>query len=290
VDFWAQHKDFILKILAGVGIFLVVLLARSITYGDELEREEATNRSLKAKISSTQVAKESEIQALQQDAERLKANAKALTEQIGWNLDDKALESTLLRRILRYTRTYAKRSDADVQRAVDDFRAGLNDDLNSGFGQLRIKVGQDLVEEAKQKGIKVDEGGEGVAFATVTNIEPNEKLQYLMQLELVSRFARAAIDAPVDAIDSVRITGSERREPPIPGANPEFFNQYQVEVRFTASANAARAVVNHLEDSPPQVPIVGLHVDRVKRPVDHISVDLKLLATAADPSKPFEVK
>ncbi len=37
MDFWAQHKDFVLKILAGLGVFIVAIIARRITYGDELE-------------------------------------------------------------------------------------------------------------------------------------------------------------------------------------------------------------------------------------------------------------
>jgi hypothetical protein len=290
VDFWAQHKDFILKILAGVGVFLVALIARSITYGDELEKEQAANRSLAGKIRALQVAKKSEIQELQKDAERLEANARALTGQIGWDLSDDRLEQKLLRRIVGYTREYARQGDDAIQRAAEDFRSGIQQDINGGFGRLRLMVSRDLVEEAKEKGVKVDKDREGVGFAAVVDMAEDELLQYLLQLELVARVSRAAIDARVDSFDSVGIATSKGREPVIPGANPKFLEQYEVTVGFTASQDAARAVLNRLEEDAPHVPITGLVLRRVKRPVDHLSVELTLLAIAANPDVDFVEK
>ena len=38
MDFWAQHKDFVLKVLAGFAVFVVALIARGVVYGDDLEQ------------------------------------------------------------------------------------------------------------------------------------------------------------------------------------------------------------------------------------------------------------
>lgn len=290
MDFWAQHKDFILKILAGVGVFLVALIARSITYGDELETQQALNRSRAARVRALQVAKESEIEELRKDAERLQANARAMTGQIGWDLSDDRLEQKLLKRIVGYTRAYAQRGEDAIQRAAEDFRGAIQEDLNSGFGRLRIMVRQELVEEAKEKGLKVDKDREGIGFEAVTDMAEDERLQYLLQLELVARVARAAIDARVDSFDEVRIMTSRGREAVIPGANPAFLQEYTVTVSFTASADAALAVLNRLEQEAPHVPIAELRVGRVKRPADHLFVELTLLATAANPDVPFAEK
>ncbi|HEX5138019.1 MAG TPA: hypothetical protein VFY93_13670 [Planctomycetota bacterium] len=292
MDFWAQHKDFILKILAGVGVFLVALIARSITYGDELESEQATNASLVSRIGSLRVAKQSEIQELQKDADRLLENAQTLTGQIGWDLSDDRLDQKLLRRILRYTRTYAQQGDDAVQRAAEDFRSAIHEDLNGGFGRLRLMVRQDLVEEAKEKNIRVDKDREGIGFDAVTDMADDELLQYLMQLELVARVARAAIDARVDSFDDVRITTSLGRDEVIPGANPAFLKEYAVTIGFTASPDALYSVLNQLEEDAPHVPFATLHLARVKRPENHIGVEMTLLATAANPSKdvPFKDK
>lgn len=287
MDFWAQHKDFILKILAGVGVFLVALIARSITYGDELENAQAANKTLVAKIRALKVAPQSEIQELQADADRLEANARALTGQIGWDLSDRRLEQKLLRRVVGYTREYARQGDDAIQRAVEDFRSGIQQDINGGFGRLRLRITQDLVDEAREKGIKVEKDREGIGFGAVTEMAEDELRMYLLQLELVTRVARAAIDARVDSFDEVRITTSRGREPVIPGANPAFLQQYEVTVAFTASQDAARAVLNRLEEEAPHVPIAGLSVSRVRRPADHVSVELVLFAVAADPDAAF---
>ncbi|MCK6459315.1 MAG: hypothetical protein L6Q95_05415 [Planctomycetes bacterium] len=287
MDFWAQHKDFILRILAGVGVFLVALIARSITYGDELEKEQAANVRLAGKIRALKVAPESEIQALEADAERLKANAHLLTGQIGWDLSDDRLEQKLLRRIVGYTREYAQQGEDAIQRAVEDFRGGIQQDINGGFGRLRLMVSQALVDEAKVKGIKVEKDREGIGFGAVTDMAEDELTMYLLQLELVARVARAAIDARVDSFDDVRITTSRGREPVIPGANPSFLQQYEVTVVFTANQDAARAVLDRLEEDAPRVPVAALRLGRVKRPADHLSVELALHAVAANPDVPF---
>ena len=98
------------------------------------------------------------------------------------------------------------------------------------------------MDEAREKGIKVEKDREGIGFGAVTEMAEDELRMYLLQLELVTRVARAAIDARVDSFDEVRITTSRGREPVIPGANPAFLQQYEVTVAFTASQDAARAV------------------------------------------------
>ena len=288
MDFWAQHKDFILRILAGAGVFLVALIARSITYGDELQNERNRNARLVAEIRSAKVAPVPRIQELEADAKRLHENAKAIAAQIGWNLGDERLEQTLLERTLRYTRRYTREGEESVRRAADDFRTALREDLNGGFGQLRLMVRQELVSEASEKNIKVEEG---IGFANVTDIAQDELLQYLLQLELVARVVRYAIDARIDSIEDVRLTtGGSRRAEVIPGANPEFIQEYDVAVVFTASQQAVRKIIDRLGQEPPLVTMTVLRAARVKRPLDHLAVEMTLRATASNPDVPFAAK
>jgi hypothetical protein len=287
VDFWAQHKDFILKILAGVGVFLVALIARSITYGDELEKEQQLNTSRASKIRNMKVPNENEIDELRKDATRLEANARTLAGQVGWDGSDDRLEQKLLRRIVGCTRTSAQGGEEAVQRRAEDFRGVIQQDLNSGFGQLRIMVQQELIEEAREKGIRIGEKAQGIGFEQVTSMNDDERLQYLLQLELVARAVRAAIDVRVHSLDTVQITTQRRRDAAIPGANPEFLQEYEVDFGFTASQDAAREVINRLEAEPPHVPMTELHALRVKRPEDFLAVDVKLLAVVANADKSF---
>jgi len=285
VDFWAQHKDFILRILAGVGVFLVALIARSITYGDELEAEQAKNSSLVQKIASTPVAREARIQELEADASRLHDNAKSLASQVGWDLGDEGLRQKLLERILRTTRKYSRGSEEAVKRAAEDFRAALRENLNGGFGQLRLMVRQELVDEASERNIKVEEG---IGFRDVIDLEPEQLIQYLLQLELVARVARYAIDARVDSVEEIKIEqAGSRREEVIPGANPEFIEEYEVTIALTASQKAIRTIVDRLEQELPRPAVTGLRAARVRRPADHLAIELVLRATAANPDVPF---
>jgi len=92
VDFWAQHKDFVLKILLGFGVFLVALIARGISYGDNVDLAKRENKAAAGKIRNTKIASLTAIGQLEADAARLAANAQAITKEIGWNATDETLE------------------------------------------------------------------------------------------------------------------------------------------------------------------------------------------------------
>jgi hypothetical protein len=287
VDFWAQHKDFILKVLAGLGIFLVALIARSITYGDDLENAQHANAQLGQQIRAMRIAPVPEIQALKGDAEKLGQNAAMIARQIGWNVAEKDPEQELLTRILRYTRRYARQGENEVRRATEDFRQALRDDLNGGFGQLRLMVRQELVEEAGERNIKI---AEGIGLENLKELESDELLQYLLQLELVARVVRYGIDAGVVAITDVKITMRQRgrgREEVIPGANLEFLEEYPVTVTFAASQGATLKILDRLEAEGPRVPLTGIKAQRLPKPADHLSVELTVRATAANTLVPF---
>ena len=285
MDFWAQHKDFILKVLAGVGVFLVALIARGITYGDELENEQGKNARLASEIASKRVPKVPEINELDGIADRLHENTKVLAEQVGWDLGKKGVEKTLLERILRTTRKYARESEANVARAAEDARAAIRENLNGGFGQLRLMVRKELLEEANEKNIK----SENLGFENVIELEQGELMQYLLQLELVARVARYAIDARVGSIGDVVITAGKSQEV-IPGANPDFIQEYEVKMKLTGSQKSIGTILNRLEEEMPRPALTGLVINREKRPADHVTVEITLLATAADPEMPFKEK
>jgi hypothetical protein len=140
VDFWAQHKDFVLRVLAGFGVFLVALIVRGMVYGDDLENETNRNSTLQREITSYQLAEDGKVPALRNDAEKLHANTLKLVEQIAWNTGAADLERTLLRRIFGYTRTYRDGGDAALDGVVQQAETALQGDVNAGFGQLRLKV------------------------------------------------------------------------------------------------------------------------------------------------------
>jgi len=278
VDFWAQHKDFILKVLAGVGVFLVALIVRGMTYGDELQKEESTNQQLARKVKMLKIAPLPQIEATEKDTEALEKDAETITEQIGFDLGKDGLQMDLLKRMVGYTRRYRDNVDQEAQRHRD----ALQQDLDGGFGQLRLMLRQELSEEASEKNIQLP----GIGFENVLEVDEGEVLKYLLQLELAARVVRYAIDAPVDAVTDLTIT-TKQREVAIPDANPDFLQEYAVKVALRGSQASIANILNRLEEELPRVPLQKLQITRVTRPADRIDVDLTLLAVAADPRVPF---
>jgi len=283
VDFWAQHKDFVVKVLLGFGVFLVALIARGITYGDELDDAKKENGTATSKIRRTKVARLSDIGQLEADAERLAANAKAITSEIGWNSANQALELKLIQRTLGYMRRYQGVGAGQLAAEAGRRHRAIRDDTNGGFGQLRLMVRDDLVEEAGEKNISL---GTGIGYENLVQFDDSELLKYLLQLELAARVVRYAIEARVDSLEGIRITERTKREV-IPGANKEFLQEYAVSVTFTSGQKAALDILNNLERNLPRVPIRAFSAERAPRPADHILIELTVMAVAANPELRF---
>ncbi|MHC4959685.1 MAG: hypothetical protein ACYTGN_15070 [Planctomycetota bacterium] len=276
MDFWAQHKDFVLKILAGFGVFLVALIARGIAFGDELEDASKENRKLSSEIKAMKIATPSEIRGLEGARDKLKVNARNISAQIAWVGTAEELEPKLIERALGYLRPNREdpqRLPAAVRLAQDAIRANLN----GGFGELRGAIEDELVNEASEKNIRIERD---LGFAQITELQPEELEKYLLQLELATRVVRYCIDAEVDAIEEIRV--EQRGTTVIPGGNPEFLREYPVRIRFRASQAAMLKVFRALDNNKPTAPDRGVSIERTERPRDHVIVEATLLAIAVN--------
>jgi hypothetical protein len=284
VDFWAQHKDFVLKVLAGLGIFLVALIARGIAFGEDLEQQKGRNASLENDLRRIRLASPETTRQLTANTEKLRKNAVELTRQLGFNAGNEDLESVLIRRTLSYLRRYRGAPESQVAMEADGYRADMSANLNGGFGQLRLTARDELREEANESNVRFEES---IGFENVVSIESSEDLRkYLLQLELVTRVVRLLIDARVDLIEDLDISTTQR-DATIPDANPEFLQEHAVTIVFVSSVKALDQVVNRLASSEPAVPWREVNMERVQRPPDHLRVTLKLLALVANPDVPF---
>lgn len=284
MDFWAQHKDFVLKVLAGLGVFLVALIARGIVYGDDLETALSQNARDAAEIRRMKLLPQGTIDQVQQRAQKLRANAEDLGRQIAWDLSDEGLSLKLIESSLSRLRSYAgpERAAARAEEARLIHEA-IQRDLNGGFGVLRQKVTGELVDEAAEWNIRMDEG---VGFNAVTEIEASELTKYLLQLELCARIARYAIDARAEAIDSVKI--ADREVEAAPNLNPAFYVEHPVDVTLRGSMQMIASVLNRLAEEPPGAPVREIKIrqpDR-KQP-DRLIAELTVLAAVCDPKAPF---
>jgi hypothetical protein len=280
VDFWAQHKDFVLKVLAGFGVFLVALIVRSIVYGEDLDHAVTANQKESGSIKSMKLLPRDQIQTLETDAEQLQSNAEAYARRIGWDAGTQDLDTILIERTLSHLRRPA--GSGNLHDEAVHYHQTLREDLNGGFGQLRLAVRSALVEEAEEKNISV-EGG--IGFEDVLQVEPQDLLKYLMQLELSARVLRYAIDGHVDAIDSIQIQSEEQQGNP--EFNPEFLREYPVTFGIRGPQEAITSILNRLEKDDPTPPVRGLLVERVDKPRDHVGMELTLLAVATDSKATF---
>jgi len=277
MDFWAQHKDFVLKVLAGLGVFLVALIARGIVYGDDLGKEQAKNSKWAGEVRKLKIADVRTIKGLEDDRDQLVANAVAIIDQLGWSGTAEELELKLIGRVLGYLRRYIQ-DPGQIAREARAAREAILASPPSGFGALRGQVDDELRDEAGERNIRVEEG---FGFQNVTEMAADEVEKYLLQLKLVTRVMRYCIDqgSGVKSIEEVRI--ETKGQPAVPGANPEFLREYGVRIRFKATQEAAVEVLRRLNDEKPAVPLRALRMDRTTRPRDLVLVEFTVLATAA---------
>jgi len=289
MDFWAQHKDFVLRVAAGFAVFLVALIARGIMYGDELEDAQKSNRALKGRIAGMKIARNRDIGWLLKDKQTLQENSAAIAGQIAFSGTPEQLQPLLIRRTLAYLREFREDPEGGtsrLERAVRMMQEALRIDLNGGFSQLRLRVAESMRDEAQELDIGVPDKG-GFGFEHATRISESDLERYLLQLELGTRIVRYCIDARIDAIEDVRATKAVGEV--IRGANPEFMREFEVYIRFRASQEAAVKVLGRLDLESPAAPDRHLSIRRLDRPRNHVEVALTSLAIAInlDENLPF---
>ena len=290
MDFWAQHKDFVLKVLAGFGVFLVALIARGITFGDELEAAQSRNRKLAGQIRSRKVAPRSAVAKLNRAAEQLNANVKSLANEIGFDAsDEKALRKELMTRIFRRLLDLRGRTDESAEDLAQRVLESFDVNLNGTFGALRLRARDEIADEAGERNVMLPE--EGMGFQSLVSIEAGDLLKYLLQLELITRVLSDALGMEVRtkdgrtetlrlvAIEEARIDTQEVTPAPLgSSANPQFLREYEVRVQVLGDEPAIIEFVNRLETGSPRVPIRSMKAS--KGPRNLIRLELRLMAMA----------
>ncbi len=299
MDFWAQHKDFILKVLAGFGVFLVALIARGIVYGDDLETAQSRNKKFANQIKSKKVVPRRKVAELNRAAKQLQANVETLAKEIGWDASNerelrRALLATTFRRLIALGVGNEGDSPEDLARIVDE---NFDVNLNGTFGALRLRVRDDVLLEAGERNVALPE--DGLGFGQLVSIESGDLLKYLLQLELMTRVLTNALgmeirDAEtgrkemlrVEAIEEVRIDTQDTTAPPLGGGvNPQFLREYEVRMVVRGDERTILSLINQLEASRPRVPIRSMRAER--RPRGMIAMELRMLAVAVNTGVDF---
>ncbi|MGQ0612276.1 MAG: hypothetical protein ACT4PV_00790 [Planctomycetaceae bacterium] len=281
MDFWAQHKEFVLKVLAGLGVFLVALIARGIVFGDELTQQKSANDLSVRKIKAARLLPLNTISGLEERAKSLRDNTKQLAARIGHDGSAGDLELTLLQRTLSYLRRNESADPAALRAEARASLDALREDLNGGFGQLKGMLRDELLEEASERNVRIEKTG----FESVTNIEAGELPKYLLQLELVARVIRYSIDARMGAVEEIRIDSST--DEVVFGANPDYLREFTVLLRLFGSERAANEVLNRLQTIAPDPPVRRIALQRRERQRGGLELILELCATAVEPAASY---
>ena len=298
MDFWAQHKDFILKVLAGFGVFLVAVIARGIVYGDDLETAQGLNRKYANQIKSKRVVSRRKVAELTRAAKQLRANVDTLAKEIGWDASNerelrRALLATTFRRLIALGVGSEGDSPDDLARIVDE---NFDVNLNGTFGALRLRVRDDVLLEAGERNVALPE--DGLGFGQLVSIDSGDLLKYLLQLELMTRVLTNALGMEirnpetgrkemlrVEAIEEVRIDTQDTAPPLGGGVNPQFLREYEVRMVVRGDERTIIALINQLEASNPRVPIRSMRAER--RPRGMIAMELRMLAVAVNTGVAF---
>lgn len=158
MDFWPQHKDFVLKVVAGLAVFLVALIARGIVFGDDLQRAMDANQKMARDVAQLEVMPTQTIRQLDERARSLQENARTILDEIGWDTGEDDLVLDLIRRTLGRLSRFRDDDGSRLQAEAATARADMNANLNGGFGQLRLTVRDALRDEAAEMGIQLEAG------------------------------------------------------------------------------------------------------------------------------------
>ncbi|MHC4452517.1 MAG: hypothetical protein ACYS0E_20635, partial [Planctomycetota bacterium] len=257
MDFWAQHKDFILKVLAGFGVFLVALIARSVVQGDDLEKAESKNKSAASQIRRRAVIPKPTVAKLRRAADMLAANTATVAAEFGFDAtDEKALQRLLLERVFDRI-VKARELTDDPKEMARRVQQALAVNLNGAFGALRLRLREEMVDEAAERNVTFPE--DGLGFGQLVSLESADLTKYLLQLELVSRIVHDCLGMKVvqkgksttlsiSAIEEVRIDSADETSPAIAEANPAFLREYVVRFRLRGKEAAILELLNRLEE------------------------------------------
>jgi len=269
---WQQHKSFILKILAGLGVCLVCWIVGASLSGPGLSDLESTIRTRRAAISSGLVPDPRDTEALTDATEKLRNRILFTAQHIGETRKGEDLRRGIIESLLR-------RFGSDSQAIRDRYLNMARQNPVACIIDLAGKAREYLVTRAGQNSVLLVED---VGYDKLS-MDAGQFDRYLITLELIVTVAETAVECRVREIKDVLI-GSP------PGGRFEgedvFVREYPISVKLRGSSAALIAFLERLNDPGRMIVLTRLGSvthDQQDRDPDMLIADFDLSALRIDP-------
>jgi hypothetical protein len=275
-NIWQQHKDFILKILGGLGVLLVFWIIWSSLTSESVADVKELNEGKAERLAARPVPDRSTIAAFQSAVEKLKVRVQNMAARVGEVRKGEDLRIGLIHDILNEI----GKGDDESRRVFDGL---ARSSPKACLSRLKGAAVEYLVGRAGLSNVLLDEGL-GLERLTIQDAEVD---RYLIALDLIIKVVEIGIEEEVYEIKNISI-GTP------PGGRFEgtevFLREYPVNMKVRGpSANVLR-FIERLSDPERFIPVDQLRSfapERSEREQGVVVADLDLMALAIDPDSPI---
>ena len=271
-NIWQQHRSFILKIMAGLGILLVLWIIGSSVHDLSLSDRVRANKAKRSTLKRKEIPSKSAIADYEEAAEKLETRVRFLATRAGETRKGEELRRGLIGEILRKIELF---TPENVDRYVQDART----QPKACVTELAGKASEYLSGKASLVNVVLERELDTV----VQDMEDADIDRYLLCLRLIVDVIEIAIDERVFEVKSVSIA-------PPPGGRFEgealFVREYPVNIEIRGGADAVLNFVERLNDPDRFVPVTEVRrigADRSSKDKSLVVADLELAALKIDP-------
>ncbi|MEN8150660.1 MAG: hypothetical protein ABFS86_12630 [Planctomycetota bacterium] len=269
---WQQHKSFILKILAGLGVCLVCWIIGASLSDANLSDLEKGNRSSRRRIKTTEVPDSATTGAVREAATKLENRIVFTAQRIGETREGEDLRRGIIEGLLR---RYGMESDADRDRYLNMARQSPVACVIDLAGKARDY----LITMAGRNSVLLTED---VGYDKLS-MEAGQFDRYLITLDSIVTIAETAIRCGVREVRSISI-GTP------PGGRFEgedvFIREYPVTVQLRGPSKSLIQFIESLNDPDRLLVLTDLDYirrDKSNRDPDMLIGNMVISALRIDP-------
>ncbi len=277
-NFWQQHRGFILKILAGLGVVVVFWIIGSSLTEESLDVIAKRNERKQRAIAGREVPTPAQIDAFRAAARILEDRVRFLAARVGEVRRGESLIEGLIGEILDRV---GLGTEAERSRYLGLARSSPK----ACFVGLQGDAARVLLGRAGSRNVLIAD--DSLGFGRL-KMDPGELPRYLVTLSLVVRAVELAIETGVYEVRSIGIQRPSARSR-FEGEGT-FLREYPISIVIRGPADRVEEFLARLNDPEAFIPVGELRRlarDRGERAEDVVVAELELVALRVDPEAPL---